>query len=75
MSNTPSFEGGRTDVFTVTTPRIGKLVRMLIEHNGGGDSPEWYLEEVEITHIGTGSMYVVHHQARARARARVCVCV
>mmetsp|Transcript_22009 Transcript_22009/g.66009 ORF Transcript_22009/g.66009 Transcript_22009/m.66009 type:complete len:2411 (+) Transcript_22009:238-7470(+) len=59
-SNTPCFECGHTNVFTVATLKIGRLQRMRIEHDNSGDFPTWFLEDIVVTHMGTGSTYTFH---------------
>ncbi|EFJ41947.1 hypothetical protein VOLCADRAFT_98071 [Volvox carteri f. nagariensis] len=49
-----SFNEGCEDVFFFPDPGLGDLGSVCISHDDSGDSPNWHLDRVEITHTGTG---------------------
>ncbi|XP_058971580.2 lipoxygenase homology domain-containing protein 1 isoform X1 [Pocillopora verrucosa] len=42
------FERGRADKFVVQTADVGKLEKLVIGHDNGGEDPGWLLEEVDV---------------------------
>eukprot|EP00047_Mylnosiga_fluctuans_P014195 m.36272 g.36272 ORF g.36272 m.36272 type:complete len:2392 (+) comp5381_c0_seq2:48-7223(+) len=53
-----AFECGSVDHFTITTPRLGKLLRLVVEHDNAGLAPGWFLERIIVTHAKTARRYI-----------------
>jgi hypothetical protein len=45
-----NFSRGRKDVFAVRGSDIGELQQLLLWHDGGGLSPDWHVQQVEVQH-------------------------
>ncbi|GLC64139.1 hypothetical protein PLESTF_000128700 [Pleodorina starrii] len=48
------FNEGAEDVFFFPDPGLGELGSICISHDDSGDSPNWHLDRLEISHTGTG---------------------
>lgn len=55
-----AFRRGRTDVFHVSTPSIGKLTKIQIEHDNTGGSPSWKCTKIIVKHLATDNSYTFH---------------
>lgn len=51
-------ERGSTLEVTVLGVDVGSMSQIVIGHDGSGLSPAWYLERVEVEHMGTGQVLV-----------------
>ncbi|KAF6256823.1 hypothetical protein COO60DRAFT_1640423 [Scenedesmus sp. NREL 46B-D3] len=45
-----NFSRGRKDVFAVRSSDVGELQQLLLWHDGGGLSPDWHVQQVEVQH-------------------------
>jgi hypothetical protein len=51
LENAPdNFSRGRKDVFVVRGSDTGELQQLLLWHDGGGLSPDWHVQQVEVQH-------------------------
>ncbi|GAB4821886.1 hypothetical protein N2152v2_008932 [Parachlorella kessleri] len=53
-SEAGDFERGHEDVFRVQLPRVGRLQSLTVGQNCTGASPDWHLEQVEVTDEQSG---------------------
>ncbi|EDQ93112.1 uncharacterized protein MONBRDRAFT_31037 [Monosiga brevicollis MX1] len=51
------FRRGHTDVFAVSSRKIGTLKRLRIWHDNGGAGPAWFLDAVEVVDEASGQTY------------------
>ncbi|KAG2494439.1 hypothetical protein HYH03_007491 [Edaphochlamys debaryana] len=53
-----TFDEGAEDVFFFPDPGLGELGSVCISHDDSGNSPNWHLDHVEVTHTGTARTFV-----------------
>lgn len=42
------FERGSTDTFQIVTPTVGEISKLIVEQDGSGFAPGWYLEKITV---------------------------
>eukprot|EP00795_Rhopilema_esculentum_P013094 gene13095-3880_t len=46
-----TFERSKTDVFKIKTKSLGKLQKLIIEHDNAGFAPGWYLDKIVVKNL------------------------
>ncbi len=72
-----TFLRGCRDSFSLSTPPLGELSQVVVQHSSGSNAA-WYLDRLELLHVGSGARYVCSFRAwlnsqkggRKAARAR-----
>jgi hypothetical protein len=72
-----AFQRGCRDTFSLRTPPLGELAQVVVQHSSGSNAA-WYLDRLELLHVGSGARYVCSFRAwlnsqrggRKAARAR-----
>eukprot|EP00775_Hariotina_reticulata_P013432 gene13432-13560_t len=50
------FKRGQRDAFTVLGQDVGEMTHLVIGHDNSGLTPAWYVEAVQLEHLGTGQL-------------------